>query len=78
MTFLYTIYSTIFSFIITAYDMRRAWEQKLNNRIIDFVIGGSYLGDSRTKFFTHLKKLGLEAYAHILDQYNKFTQWYRE
>lgn len=57
--------------------MWREREQKLNNWIIDFVIWGSYLGDTRTKFFANLKKLGLEAYAHILDQYSKFKHWYR-
>ena len=53
-------------------------EKRLNNRIIDFIIWWSYLGDYRTNVFDKIKKMGLEAYAHILTQIERFKEWYRD
>lgn len=53
-------------------------ETKLNNRIVDFVIGGSYMNDYRTNVFAKMKKMGLEAHTHILAQRERFKQRYRE
>jgi len=58
--------------------MLRELEKKLNNRIVDFVIWWSYLGDQRTYIFEKLKKIGLDAYAHILAQIDKFKEWYKD
>ncbi len=57
--------------------MFRNIEKKLNNRLLDFVIEWSYLGDHRPKRFEKFKKIGMEAYVHILEQYEKFTHRYR-
>lgn len=45
--------------------------------MIDRIIGWSYLGSGREKFFRKTKIVCLEAYAHILQQYEKFKQRYR-
>ena len=55
----------------------RKIEHRLNDRLIDFVIWWSYLGDFRPKFFDKIKKIGLDAYAHILAQYERFKERYR-
>jgi len=36
------------------------------------------MNDYRTHVFEKLKKTGHEAYTHILVQYEKFKEWYRE
>jgi len=58
--------------------MLKKLEKKLNNRLVDFVIWWSYLNDYRTNVFEKIKKIGLEAYAHILIQYERFREWYRD
>ncbi|MCX6824176.1 MAG: hypothetical protein NT085_03540 [candidate division SR1 bacterium] len=58
--------------------MFKKLEKDLNNRLIDFVIGGSYMNDYRTHVFEKFKKTGHEAYAHILVQWESFKQWYRD
>lgn len=58
--------------------MFKKLERDLNNRLVDFVIWGSYLNDYRTNVFEKFKKIGLDAYAHILIQYERFKQWYRD
>ncbi|HMS91126.1 MAG TPA: hypothetical protein PKC87_02820 [Candidatus Absconditabacterales bacterium] len=52
-------------------------ERRLNNRLVDFVIGGSYLNDYRTRVFEKTKKTVREAYEHILVQYERFKERYR-
>ncbi|MCX6824846.1 MAG: hypothetical protein NTY80_01360 [candidate division SR1 bacterium] len=52
-------------------------EKKLNNWIVDFVIGGSYLSDSGTRFFEKIKKIGREAYDHIMIQFERVKKRYR-
>ncbi len=56
----------------------RNLEKGLNNRLVDFVIWWSYLNDYRTNVFEKLKKIGLEAYAHILGQIDKLKEWYHD
>ncbi len=52
-------------------------EKRLNNRIVDFVIWWSYLGDNRTRIFEKTKKIGREAYDHIMIQFERVKKRYR-
>ncbi len=58
--------------------MLKKFEKRFNDRLIDFIIWWSYLNDYRTHVFEKIKKTGHEAYLHILDQFEKFKQWYRD
>lgn len=53
-------------------------ERKLNNRLVDFVIWWSYLGDYRSNVFEKIKKIGQEAYAHILIQWERWKERYKD
>jgi len=57
--------------------MLKKIEKDLNNRIINWIIWWSYLGDYRPNFFQNIKKISLEAYTHILDQREKIKKRYR-
>ncbi len=54
------------------------FEKKLNHRLLDFIIWGSYLGDRGENFFVNIKKIAMEAYEHLLAKFKEFQRWYRE
>ena len=54
------------------------YEKKLNKILLDFVIGGSYMGDYGHNFVQSIRDFVVDAYEHLLEQWEKFKERYRE
>lgn len=58
--------------------MFEQYEKKLNKILLEFIIGGSYMGDHGQHIAEDVKQFFIDAYEHLIEQWEKFKKWYRE
>ena len=58
--------------------MFEQYEKKLNKVLLDFVIGGSYMGDYGQRFAHQVRDFIVDAYYHLIEQWEKVKAWYRD
>jgi hypothetical protein len=54
------------------------YEKKLNKILLDFIIGGSYMGDQGHNIAESVKRFVVDIYEHLLEQWELFKKWYRD
>ncbi|MFA7718108.1 MAG: hypothetical protein WC875_05315 [Candidatus Absconditabacterales bacterium] len=54
------------------------FEKKINKRLLNFVIGGSYMGEQGQHFVDYIKNFFIDAYDHLKGQWKIFQKWYSE
>lgn len=59
-------------------NMFEQYEKKINKILLDFIIGGSYMGDYGHRFVQNIRNFFVDAYEHLLEQWERFKEWYRE
>ncbi|MFA5747861.1 MAG: hypothetical protein WC872_01985 [Candidatus Absconditabacterales bacterium] len=52
-------------------------EKRINKRLLNFIIGGSALGDGGSQFLEKIKTICLDIYKHILNEYQNFLKRWR-
>ena len=66
------------SFIPLLAIMFKDYEKKLNNALLDFLIGGSYLGDYGEKIGEYIKKFLQEVRDHFQGLLQQLKHWYNK
>lgn len=59
-------------------DMFESYEKKLNKILLEFVIGGSYMGDHGRHIVQNIRNFVVDAYEHLSEQRKLFKKRYRE
>jgi len=57
--------------------MFEQYEKKLNKILLDFIIGGSYMGEYGEHLVADVKQFFIDAYEHLLEQWELFKKRYR-
>lgn len=58
--------------------MFEQYEKKLNKILLDFIIGGSYMGEHGQDIADTIRNFVIDAYEHLLEQWERFQKRYRE
>jgi hypothetical protein len=59
-------------------SMFEQYEKKLNKILLDVIIGGSYMGDYGQHLAEDVKQFFIDAYEHLVEQWEWFKKRYRE